>query len=114
MHKFIYSADVASATVGLISVLFLAMVVELRLKPREGRVDRIVSNITVIAIGLFVAFDFLWNLIAIGTGGSKGLTATLELLYTYALVIAMTVYITVRAITRGRKPQTETGRHPEG
>ena len=114
MHEFIYSSDVASATIGLVSVLFLAMVVELRLKPREGRGDRIVSNVTVTTIGLFVAFDFLWNLIAIGTGGSKGLTASLEMLYTYALVIAMTVSITLRAITRGRKPQPETGRHPEG
>lgn len=114
MHKFIYSADVASATIGLISVLFLAMVVELRLKPREGRADRIVSNIMVIGIGLFVACDFLWNLISIGTGGSRGLTASFEMVYTYGLVLSMTVYITIRAITRSRTTSTETGRDPEG
>jgi hypothetical protein len=109
MHTFIYSADVASATIGLVSVLFLALVVELRLKPREGRADRIVSNIMVIGIGVFVALDFMWNLISVGTGGSRGLTASLELVYTYALVLTMTVYITVRAITRSRTSHVARG-----
>ena len=113
MHDFVYSADVASATIGLVSVLFLAMVVELRLKPRVGRADRIISNVVVIGIGLFVAFDFLWNLIAIGTGGSKGSTGSLEFLYTVGLVFAMTLYITIRALAR-RTEDNKTGRHPEG
>jgi len=114
MHEFVYSPDVAAATIGLVSVLFLATIVELRLKPRQSRLDRIVSNVNVIAIGVFVALNFLWNLIAIGTGGSRGTNAALETLYTYALVIGMTLSLTWRAISRRPKPQTETGRHPEG
>jgi len=114
MHEFVYSADVASATIGLVSVLFLATIVELRLKPRESRFDRTLSNLMVVLIGLMVAFDCLVNLRAIGMGGAKGLEASADQLYTYLLVIGMTVSLTVRAISRKPKPDTETGRHPEG
>jgi hypothetical protein len=114
MHQFVYSPGVASATIGLVSVLFLATIVELRLKPRKSRFDRTFSNVMVILIGLFVALDCLVNLRAIGIGGAEGLEAFSDLIYTYVLVIGMTISLTVRAITRKPKADTETGRHPEG
>ena len=114
MHEFVYSPDVAVATIGLVSVLYLATIVELRLKPREGRFDRGLSNVTVILIGLFVAADCLVNLRAIGMGGAKGREGSSDMLYTYILVIGMTLSLTVRAISRRRQADVETGRHPEG